>query len=122
MRNRDDKGRFPKGTSGNPNGAPRGPRRGLTTKQRAEVLAKGDQKALDTILELMDSTNDNLKIKAAISWVTESIKTRELLMKEIEHALKMKKLKQEIKDAEQSDFSENDDYKAPIISLKAITD
>lgn len=121
MSKRDDKGRFPKGTSGNPNGGKTGPRQGMTTKQRAQALAKGSQKAMNKVLELIGSKNDNVALKAALSWVAEDLKFRELLMKEVKHALEVKKMKQELKEAENSkDDEEDDNYKAPVVSFKAV--
>ncbi len=120
--------RYKKGQSGNLNGAPRGPRKGMTTQQRATALSKGSKKAMDTILALMDDKNSNVKIKAAVTWVTEDIKFRELLMKEIEHKMKMKhqevELKQKklaLKEAGQTtEDPEQEDNSTPVISLKAI--
>jgi hypothetical protein len=52
---------FAKGQSGNPNGRPPG----TTTKKIAEELRAHLPKAIETLLQLMDSETDSVRLKAA---------------------------------------------------------
>ena len=112
---RDSKGRFPKGKSGNPAGGKRGPRKGLTDRQRADMLSKGTTEALLTIQELMGDENSNVRLKAAVTWVAEDYKMREYLLKKVKQEADLKAT-----GSKGTEESSSEDVSTPVISLKAV--
>ena len=112
---RDSKGRFPKGKSGNPAGGKRGPRKGLTDRQRADMLSKGTTEALQAIRELMGDENSNVRLKAAVTWVTEDYKMREYLLKKVKQEADLKAKNQE---TESSQVEES--QPSILVSLKTV--
>lgn len=122
---------FKPGQSGNYNGRPKGAKSKYSTKQIAAILSEHTEDAINRIYELMSSKNDNVAIKAALSLITEDIKLRELVMKEVQDKLKIKQMKIDLALSEEklkevqnkptdSNEEKEEDNMAPVLSLTAI--
>lgn len=110
--NKDSKGRFKPGHSGNKAGRPAGKRNALTDEKLAETFAKGDDYALKQIQQIMgnDKENGGTRLRAAASWVGFSLEMRKRIADEAKRAEKASESKPEQPEAQDE---------TPIISFTA---
>lgn len=110
--------KFKKGApSPNPNGAPKGPRKGLTNNEIMESLRKGTPDALSAIRTSItsDKASEAGKLKAAVAWMGTLMKLEELEIKKI-----LAEAKTEL--APTPDFTENNSINptGPTVSRMAL--
>jgi hypothetical protein len=117
MSEKENKGQFPKGTSGNLAGRPVGSsNRTMSDRQLQELCGKKVKGAMDVVLDLMrDSDNENVKLKSALAIIAQDATMRAFMYKKI---IDEKKLR-----AEGGGKAEEpeEDHTTPVISLKAVT-
>lgn len=105
------------GISPNPNGRPKNAKGRMSDKKLADTLAKGDEKALETLMELMDDKNTNVRLKSVLAWLGFDKSMRDFLYKKAQDQNKLKGYKL---------TTGEEDTKAPVhqmptVSKKALT-